>query len=450
MASVSRRLVSRSRLNEESSPAPRGRGRESRAPARQQHDLPPYEPPACPLTVDAKRKLDDLRTNRSTAKYANHIKTALKTVSESAARCNERLTDRKEAVAKAAEKRKGKGIEDANKSQAEIDEENYVRQFSKQVKTGTEKADIAVRELIDLGDELAVQDTILREVDENITAAPAPRPARRQRDGEEEDAENEADAPADDPEIMSAIELLKKAKEDYARQYQAKSLMQRYADHNDYKGFKRQVHDAQHTGQDKPPLPRASAWFPEENGGNAEESDDEVIIESSTTALKCTFTLQYFEVPYSNNKCPHTFEKTAIVDYINVQGTTFVEANGQRGVKKANCPQSGCDKMLSLDDFYEDRIILRQVQRAKNANARQDYDDDDDDDGEDHAAPRGTQRNRPERIDSDDDTMDVDEGTARKNLAKFKREQTRGLSIAPSHAAAESSEDEEIEVMDMA
>lgn len=103
--------------------------------------------------------------------------------------------------------------------------------------------------------------------------------------------------------------------------------------------------------------------------------------------------------------------------------------------------------MLTLDDFYDDVIIRRQVERAKKASARQGYDDDDDE-ADENAGPRGTQRSRPEQIGSDDDTMDVDEATNRKNQAKFKREQTRGLSIAPSHARAESSEDE-ADIMDM-
>lgn len=230
MASTARRhLVSRSRQHEESSPAPRGGGRDSQAPAHQPAALPPYEPPSCPLTANAKRKLDDLRTNRDTAKYAKHIKTALTVVTEAAGRCNERLTDRKGEVQKATERRKRTGVEDADKSQADIDAENYLKQFSKQIKTATEKADTAVRELIDLGDELAMQDTILRDVDENITVAPATRPARRQRGGDddENDENGEEDAPADDPEILSAIELVKKAKEDHARKYKEKSLLQR-------------------------------------------------------------------------------------------------------------------------------------------------------------------------------------------------------------------------------
>lgn len=126
-------------------------------------------------------------------------------------------------------------------------------------------------------------------------------------------------------------------------------IVNRYGDNNDYKNFKRTIHDASHAGQDKPPLPRAKNWFPEENEDYAaEDSDEDVVIESATTNLKCTFTLQYFKEPYSNNLCPHTFEKYAIVDYINDSGTSFSQSNGQRGEKRASCTIPGCGKVRHL------------------------------------------------------------------------------------------------------
>ncbi len=123
------------------------------------------------------------------------------------------------------------------------------------------------------------------------------------------------------------------------------------------------IHDAQNPGQDAPPLPHARTWFPEEddigspasrrrrnnttdNANNGDEdSDDEVVIESATTNLKCCLTLQYFEEPYSTDICPHTFEKSAIIEFGRVGATSFVGQNGQRGEPRFKCPQTGCDKV---------------------------------------------------------------------------------------------------------
>jgi hypothetical protein len=224
MSSSRGRLVQRSRLNADSTPA-RGRGRDSEALTRPQHELPPYEPPSCPLSESAKRKLDELRTSRDAAKYNKHLKAAIDTIPLAAAACNDRLSTRRALVEKRANKRKHDGIEDTDMSQDHKEAEIYVKQLEKNVVTLTEKSEKALRELIDLGDEARMQDIILREVEENIPAAPA-RPARRQRVDDEEEDENEA--PTADAEILSAVELIKKAKADYKTAYQSKSMMQRY------------------------------------------------------------------------------------------------------------------------------------------------------------------------------------------------------------------------------
>lgn len=141
-----------------------------------------------------------------------------------------------------------------------------------------------------------------------------------------------------------------------------------YADSNDYKAFKRMVHDAQYPTGDAPPVPRAKDWFPDESNSSAsrrrnnnttdntnngeEDSDDDIVIESATTNLKCPLTLQYFIEPYSTNICPHTFEKFAIVEYYNKNGVVF-NGPGSDGKKRFKCPQSGCDQ-VSLREWHVD------------------------------------------------------------------------------------------------
>jgi E3 SUMO-protein ligase NSE2 len=132
------------------------------------------------------------------------------------------------------------------------------------------------------------------------------------------------------------------------------------------------VHDALHPGENQPPVPHASTWFPEDNPKesagtrrrrnnttdnthNAESSEDEIEMTGVTFNMKCPLTLQTFKEPYSNNICRHTFEKSAFMEYFNSSATVFV-APGQprsnrgqapQGTRQAKCPQSGCEKVRS-------------------------------------------------------------------------------------------------------
>jgi hypothetical protein len=94
-------------------------------------------------------------------------------------------------------------------------EEKYAEHLEKKVSEITTNAEKALRDLIDYGDELTMQDTILKEVHDSIEG------------DQNEDL-------AADPEVLSAVELFKQAKEDYAAKYASKSMRQRcYIPHFD-------------------------------------------------------------------------------------------------------------------------------------------------------------------------------------------------------------------------
>lgn len=107
------------------------------------------------------------------------------------------------------------------------------------------------------------------------------------------------------------------------------------------------MHDAKYPGEDAPPLEKASRWFPQDkNAGGAnntlnseDEEDDDLVISGGTTNLKCPLSLQQFSEPYSSDICTHTFEKSAIIEYIN-SGTVYAGGEKQKG-----CPVFGCDKV---------------------------------------------------------------------------------------------------------
>ena len=99
--------------------------------------------------------------------------------------------------------------------------------------------------------------------------------------------------------------------------------------------------------------------------------------------------------------------------------------------------------MLELKDFYDDQLLLRQVKRSRKQAAAAQLDDEDE---EDYAGPRGTQSNRPESIDDEDeDEGDDIEEDRRRTIARVKRErqQSRGPSRAPRDREHVSSEDED-------
>ena len=132
--------------------------------------------------------------------------------------------------------------------------------------------------------------------------------------------------------------------------------MLRYAQHNDYVGFKKIVHDAQYPEDQAPPLPHASTWFPSETpdpsasnrqsaageGDEAIEDDDEdIVVKSERISIKCPLTLLPMKDPVTSQKCVHSFEKEAIMSMINASEER-VGGSGRRGTqdgqKAMKCP----------------------------------------------------------------------------------------------------------------
>ena len=128
-----------------------------------------------------------------------------------------------------------------------------------------------------------------------------------------------------------------------------------YAQNNDYIGFKKLVYDAQFPGDDAPPMPHASTWFsdlsPDSSdphmrgataaaGNHAAGIDDDVSVASERISIKCPITLLPMKDPVTSTKCPHNFEKEAILSMINVSDVIVDGSNrGGVGSKKAmQCP----------------------------------------------------------------------------------------------------------------
>jgi hypothetical protein len=212
-------LVSRTRVGETSSPAQR---------RRRDASLPPYEPPAYPLSASQRRALDSLRLNYDRTKYRNHIKASMKLVTSVVGDSNDRMTALMAKVKRTQERARRQQRE---LTEAECKEEEYTRRFEEKVVHGTEKGEMAIRKLIDFGDELAMRDSIMTEVGDKIAATPAPRlnldNQMRRLDEDEDEEDGGVGAPGADGTILGPLELLKHAKGEYHIRYTARTMRER-------------------------------------------------------------------------------------------------------------------------------------------------------------------------------------------------------------------------------
>ncbi len=222
-----RHLVHRAQVHDDITPAPRSshRPRASETPLRERERepaaLPPYELPSYPLTEDAKRKIQNLQSNRDYAGYKKHIAKAMKNVKDAAVESNDRLAKRQDEFEKIM--RRHKRQEDGEKPDLK-NAEMMLKNLEKKVEPIATETEKALRDLIDYGDELAMQDEILKDVTNRIPAAPAP---RRLRVAGEESEDRDEEPPVEEGEIVSALELLQKAKQDYKDKYASKPMRAR-------------------------------------------------------------------------------------------------------------------------------------------------------------------------------------------------------------------------------
>ncbi|TEY46981.1 hypothetical protein BOTCAL_0309g00100 [Botryotinia calthae] len=402
--SVRRRLqAGAGRHGSQSSPAP-GRSRPSNP--NESIPFPEYTPPKCPLSADAQRAISNIRTHNNSAKIKKHLSQAIRNITDTTVANNDRIWERKRQVEKNARKRQRDGQDDEEILAEHKDLEIHTKHLAKKVNIWTEQAELAMRVLIDKGDEVERNDLVVQDVCNRLDEVnPAP-PIRRTRGQEDEEEKQDGVA-------ISVVELFDKIKEEYRSKYEAESMTKRYASNNDYKSFKRVVHDSLHPDGDLP-LPKESTWFPSDrrhpstqaNGQVEDEpSDDEIVIERVVKDLKCPLTFAIFRFPYTNNKCNHSFEKEAIIEY---HGKNATNQGGQRVVK---CPAIGCENLISMKDMYDDQLVLRQVRRAMQRERGDDSDDDDD-------ASRGTQRNRPEELNDESTFLDVDDEDRRRSVKR--------------------------------
>ncbi|KAK5652714.1 hypothetical protein OQA88_9567 [Cercophora sp. LCS_1] len=350
-----------------------------RLASRQQNapSLPPYEEPAHPLDGKAKNAVKELSSGRATRKYAQHVEHSLKHLIEVVGLLNDTLSNRKAKLAQISEKRQAKGAE---KDGLETQLEEEVAQLETQATALNQQIEATVRTLIDYKAELEDEVRVINSVHATASAqvAPVERERRRRRerqpraggaaagsdDDEPEDQEDEEMADVDGAEnqtpIVGVKQMLREARRAQQQEYNRLTVQQRYARNNDYISFKRTWHDALHQ-DDHIPLADSSTWFdkdgnPVMDAAAQADEDDDLVVEREIIDLKCPLSLQVMKEPYSNRKCKHTFDKSAVLDYMQTN----------RG--RAKCPV--CSVELQTSDFYLDEFMLRKVKRALEAERR--------------------------------------------------------------------------------
>ncbi|KAI0405138.1 zinc-finger of the MIZ type in Nse subunit-domain-containing protein [Xylaria palmicola] len=327
--------------------------------------LPDYEPPSYPLDDASRRALAELSNNSDTRKYEEQLKQSITLLTNNVRDINDRLVKRKDELDKLKRQHRSQtddNGEDADARRRGQTEETAIARLRESVPTVTADCESAVRHVIDLRVELEDNQKAIEYTVEKVEREGANAGGRgRGREGREDGAESEDDDLVmgnSQQGIIGPLRILQNERERAAADYATRSLEQRYAVDNDYIGFKRLWWDAVHS-MDGKPLPDASRWFAGNEAAGGEEED--LVIAEENISIYCPLSMVVMDQPYTSKVCKHTFNKPAIVQFLRSQSG-----------RVAKCPQTGCSKEISINDFYDDQVILRKIQRAQAKQERQD------------------------------------------------------------------------------
>jgi hypothetical protein len=352
-------------------------------PRRNQTDeLPPYKKPSHPLDLEAARQLRELQ-GRNLNDVKRHNKQAVETITSTAENVNDMLREHSDYIARRQKKwDAGKNLDDREA------EEEALKDLQKRVEEATAKLEESMRAVIDSGiaaqridDTLdwlrqnapkQLEDEYQTQMTQRATQRQSQIDSQRRQHGDEDASDQELDdgptpgpTPLDSTRVTltGVSELFLDRQQRQKDAYTSLSLTARYARSNEYRDFKSIVHDAKY-GDAGPVLGHEDTWFTE-TGSPAPgitntqrgdfEDDDDIIMDKATISMRCPLTFQQFKEPYTSTKCPHTFEKNAIVEMIRTSG----HATGPGGRQKAvSCPVTGCDQVCSLQSAHNCLHVL--------------------------------------------------------------------------------------------
>lgn len=445
-----------------------------------------YQPPEAPLTIEAQRKLTALLSSSDLRALRTHLQHAADKLTHSGGEVNERLADARGRYEKEKELRRRRGSDDLDDKSNE--EYKRLAQAENRVEAITAQMEEKTRMIIDSRVRLQGLTDAVGEIEkeehEAAMAAIGTRQTRGQRSRRRhnEDGDGDEDPQDDDYEDTQERDNFERnAQNPPSSRLDAKVVeetskwndlslterygicsrfsqlhsnhMLRYAGDNTYIGFYRMVHDSKFPSDDVPPLPHSSTWFEHmedqtrsrigastrSHQNHAPSDDDEIAIARERISLKCPLTLMTFVDPVTSTKCPHSFEREAIMDMIKQSRTTIAPPASRRGqgrVRVVKCPV--CTKPLSADDLQPDAVLLRKVRRAQELEERE---EDDDHLGDGRRTKESQARVELDSDDESDDAMDVDV------LLPSQRVKAEPLSQAAPVSVEEDEEEEEATVL---
>ncbi|KAG6006202.1 hypothetical protein E4U21_007241 [Claviceps maximensis] len=410
---MSRRLINRDPFSEA------GASSTSHQPASNAH-LPEYQPPSCSLNQTGRRALGELSNNRGTLLYQTQLKDSTRNLGLCVADLHERLRVQLDRLRHLRERRQEKG---SDKTAEEERLEAHIDKFEKHVDELTKESEESLRDVIDHQAELQDQVVVLGDLYTSASTAGTrltTNASEFRRHARQLAETTESKPAADDQDQKESPALMPSTRDAYhaARaqklaEYESLTPYQRYALNNDYAAFKKIWHDAA-AGEDGPPLPDASRWFradgrpvmtrPGASSGHQDTidgaadneaddgDDDDIAVAREVISLNCPLTLRQMEEPYTHMPCKHTFEKSAIMEYLPARGSV-------------QCPQSGCNQTMSKvrfgQDFVLDEVMLRRIRRSKQTERgldnMDDEEDEDDDQVGDESLVMGEERHAPGR-----------------------------------------------------
>lgn len=280
--------------------------------------------------------------SRDTTTYASCIKDSLTLLGTSISDMHERFRIQRERLEHMQRRREEKGISEKSADEERL--EAHLEEFGTEISDYTVQAESSVRDLVDCRIELEDQDVVLGDIHSAASLQATQQVSQRTRGSRrqaadvlpEDDEEEEPTTPA--APATSTRDDFRKRRAEKRAEFENMDVYRRYALNNDYAGFKKMWHDGVQ-GEDGTPLADPSRWFDSNGqpvlsihaGGQdaADGSDDEIAVAREVISLNCPLSLRRFELPYSNRKCKHTFEKSALLSYLPPRG-------------QVQCPQTGC------------------------------------------------------------------------------------------------------------
>ncbi|KAF7982922.1 hypothetical protein HWV62_25204 [Athelia sp. TMB] len=163
----------------------------------------------------------------------------------------------------------------------------------------------------------------------------------------------------------SPIEVYEKAVKKKINDYRGKTARQKYAKLEAYQRFRQGIYEAQHPGENIPPM---ADFLPRESeDADASDDDDDLEIGGVTQLYTCPLSLTKLIKPMTSKICGHSFSEQAIREFMK-------DGRGQKLV----CPASGCNKPISMGDLEYDKALEKKAKLAERRAQRQHENSDDD------------------------------------------------------------------------